>query len=139
MELKDVEENVIKLKTYVGAFFERELDNIVINMKTAYFIIYIDNPAHWIGCHLYNNCLEVMDSLGLIFKYNNFCTFVYHNMIGKTLLITPPLQSDNSTNCGKYVKYFFEAKECGLSFYDILSNFTSDVNTNDKIINKLIP
>ena len=138
MELKDVEKDVVNLKQYVGAFYERDLDNIVINLKDAYFIIYTDNPAHWIGCHIHDDCLEVMDSLGIIYFYKNFCTFIYHNTIGKSLLITPPLQHRSSLNCGKYVKYFFWAKGHGLSFYDILSNFTSDLNKNDKIVNKLI-
>ena len=138
MELKDVEKDAANLKDYVGAFFENDLDNIVINMKNAYFIIYTSNPDHWIGCHLHDNCLEVMDSLGIIYLYNNFCTFLYHHMIGKNLLITPRLQYKNSKNCGKYVKYFLRAKGHGLSFYDILSNFSSDLKDNDNIVNKLI-
>ena len=138
MELKDVEKDEIKSGIYIGACFENDLKSSIINTDKAYFIVYMTNPAHWIGCYLYEDCFEVMDSMGIIYIYTDFCTFLYHNMIGKKLFVTPRLQSEESQNCGNFVKYFFQAKENGLSFYDILSNFSSNLTDNDKIINKLI-
>ena len=139
MDGEEIEGVVRRIPDFGGVFDASKMDRVKILSLPIMLIININN--HWLGLRIEKSKLEIMDSLGNIDNFLSnpkLCCFICAHLLGKKLIATPKLQSDDSTDCGKYVVCFFWFSVLtGKSLKDFLKLFNSDFKTNSLNISKI--
>ena len=139
MDGAEINEVVKSLPDFGGIFDASKLDRLKVLDLPVMLIINIED--HWLGIRLEKNKLEIMDSLGEIkhFAKNKvLCRFICAHLLGKKLIVSPKLQSDNSQDCGKYVlSFLWFSALTGKSLTHFLKSFNSDYTENSKNITEI--
>ena len=127
------------VNNFGGIFDEKQLEGVKIMSLPVMLII--NSGEHWIGIYLDEKTIEIMDSIGAILCKNlnsQLCRFICAHMKGKKLVASPRLQSENSSDCGKYVVSFFIFKSLTQkSLKSFLGIFSQDYEKNSKNISKI--
>ena len=136
MDGAEINELVKSLPDFGGIFDASKLDRVKILDLPVMLIINIEN--HWLGLRIEKSKLEIIDSLGEIetFAKNKIlCRFICAHLLGKKLIVSPKLQSDDSKDCGKYVlSFLWFSALTGKSLTYFLKLFNSDYTRNSKNI-----
>ena len=139
MDGTEINDLVKSLPDFGGIFDASKLDRVKILGLPVMLIVNIDD--HWLGLRIEKNKLEIMDSLGEIkdFAKNKvLCRFICAHLLGKNLIVSPKLQSDDSQDCGKYVlSFLWFSALTGKSLAYFLKSFNSDYTQNSKNITKI--
>ena len=139
MDAEKINDLVKSLPDFGGIFDASKLDRVKILDLPVMIIININD--HWLGLRIEKSKLEIMDSLGEIevFTKNKIlCRFICAHLLGKKLIISPKLQSDDSEDCGKYVlSFFWFSALTGKSLTYFLKIFNSDYTHNSKNITEI--
>ena len=107
MDAEKINALVKDLPNFGGIFDANQLDRVKILGLPVLLILNVNE--HWLGIYLDRKTLEIMDSLGELrnpMKNKELCRFVCAHLLGKKFFSTPPLQSENSSDCGKFVVSF---------------------------------
>ena len=128
-------------KNYLGSFAADELNQVKIRDSPSLLIVNYDNRSdtgsHWIGVAIFLKHVYICDSLGGIAPTRNlsqgWINFLYLLSRSRNLTLTTQLQPIDSSLCGLYAVTFVKEMASG-SFEDFLRLFTTDLNTNDEII-----
>lgn len=139
MDAKKINDVLKGLENFGGIYDADQLDNVKILSLPV--MIIINSEEHWIGLFVDQENIEIMDSIALINekKINgSLCRFLCAQIKGKKLTASPKLQSDESSDCGKYAVSFLVYKSLtSNSLKDFLKIFTADCDSNSKNIRKL--
>ena len=128
-------------KNYLGSFAADELNQVKIRDSPSLLIVNYDNRSdtgsHWIGVAIFLKDVYICDSLGGIAPTRNlsqgWINFLYLLSRSRNITLTNQLQPIDSSLCGLYAVTFVKEMASG-SFEDFLRLFTTNVNTNDEII-----
>ena len=128
-------------KNYLGSFAADELNQVKIRDSPSLLIVNYDNRSdtgsHWIGVAIFLKDVYICDSLGGIAPTKNlsqgWINFLYLLSRSRNITLTNQLQPIDSSLCGLYAVTFVKEMASG-SFEDFLRLFTTDLNTNDEII-----
>ena len=139
MDGEEINDTVKSLPDFGGIFDASKLDRVKILDLPVMLIINIDD--HWLGLRIEKSKLEIIDSLGEIdtFAKNKIlCRFICAHLLGKKLIVSPKLQSDDSKDCGKYVlSFLWFSALTGESLVYFLKMFNSDYTQNSKNITEI--
>ena len=96
---------------------------------------------HWISIYVTETTLEIMDSAGFLrfaVKQKEFRNFLCPLIRFKKFTVSPQLQKDGSKSCGLYAVIFLHLRTfTDLSLCNFCKSFTTDFDTNEKLINKI--
>ena len=128
-------------KNYLGSFAADELNQVKIRDSPSLLIVNYDNRSdtgsHWIGVAIFLKDVYICDSLGGIAPTKNlsqgWINFLYLLSRSRNITLTKQLQPIDSSLCGLYAVTFVKEMASG-SFEAFLRLFTTDLNTNDEII-----
>ena len=139
MDANEIERIISGLINFGGIFELHQLKNIKILSYPVSLIINLD--AHWISVFISETKLEIMDSLGY-FQNENIdkilCELLALHIKHKNFTISPVLQNPNSDTCAKFsICFLFYKTLTGNSLCKFCANFSSDLNSNDDIINEI--
>ena len=139
MDAGNVEKEISRLDHFVGIFDIKTLPEIKLVSYPCSLIVLTNE--HWISIFMNQNVIEIMDSMGYLAtktfsKYLRI--FLSAHLVGKRLITTPQIQSDDSNLCALYSICFlyFRTFKCG-NLCDFCQLFTTDLNKNCVIISKL--
>ena len=139
MDANEIERIISGLINFGGIFELHQLKNIKILSYPVSLIINLD--AHWISVFISETKLEIMDSLGY-FQNENIdkilCELLALHIKHKNFTISPLLQKPNSDTCAKFaICFLFYKTLTANSLCKFCANFSSDLNSNDDIINEI--
>ena len=139
MNAGNVEKLTNSLDNFVGIFDLKKLKNLKIVSYPCSLILLIDE--HWISFYLTNETIEIMDSMGYFSSKNIpnvLQIFLSSHLLGKKLISTPQLQSDDSNLCALYSICFlyYRSLSCG-SLCDFCKLFSTNLTENCAIISKM--
>ena len=139
MNAGSVEKEINGLENFVGIFYLKMLPNLKLVSYPCSLIVLTDQ--HWISIYLSEKSIEIMDSMGYLSDKNMskfLRTFIAAHLTGKSLMITPKIQADDSNLCALYAICFlyFRTYLCG-NLCDFCRLFTSNYDENCLIISKL--
>ena len=139
MNAGNVEKEITELDNFIGIFDISMMPNLKIVSYPCSLIILIQE--HWISIFMSNQSIEIMDSMGYCSRENfsdDMRMFLSAHLIGKSLMITPKIQSDDSNLCALYSICFlyFRTFLCG-NLCDFCNLFTTDYSANCSIISKM--
>ena len=130
---------------FLGVFAEDETANLTFSSFPSFIIVNLDkrsmSGSHWIAIGIFQNTLEIFDSLGFqVFNWPRLPLVLFqllHRLsVSRNIVISNRIQSDVSTFCGFYAIFYVLARN-ELSFHDIQSIFKTNKADNDKILLKL--
>lgn len=128
------------LKHFIGVF---PIDKLPVKLnKKQFFVANLDpsykEGSHWICfIRLENTECEIFDSLGV--KINTILPYIAFNQRFTFIYNTTPVQSLNSTLCGKFVITFLIERMLNqtMEFNDLLEDiFSSNLSVNDLKVKK---
>jgi hypothetical protein len=139
MDANEIEKVVSGLINFGGIFKLCQLKKLKIVSYPVSIIVNID--AHWISVFISNNNIEIMDSLGYFDNKNIdkiLCELLGLHIKYKNFSISPSLQNPDSDTCAKFAICFLIYKTLtDNSLCKFCQNFSSDLNSNDDIINEI--
>ena len=121
------------IKNFAGVFAKDQLTTNMIKPNHFYIINLDDynsptNGTHWTAFYYYHNRIEYFDSYGL--KPPQIISKNY-----KYIYNSSQLQSYSSKSCGYYCLYFIYHTFHGMSFYQIIKEFSLvDLEFNQNLI-----
>ena len=130
---------------FIGCFAENELKSLHFGSLPCFLIVNLDSSympgSHWIGIGIFNNKLEVYDSLGFdIFNWPRIpCSLMrllQQAAVSKKVRISKQLQPNSSSLCGLY-SVFYVLYRPHFSFKCLQNVFTSKLSRNDCLLLKL--
>ena len=138
MNAGNVEKFTKPLDNFVGIFDLQTLENIKLISYPCSLILLIDE--HWISFYFTAETIEVMDSMGYFSKTipKILQTFLSSHLLGKKLISTPQLQSNDSKLCALYsiCFLFFRSLSCG-SLCDFCKLLSTNQSENSLIIRNM--
>ena len=145
MDENAINEKLKNVDNYFGTFSLDELPGLRLSIYPSFLIVNLDlrknKGTHWIGIALYNNDINVCDSIGALIPNNRFpielVNFLHLLTFKKNLHITKQLQQLSSNLCGKYSIFFIYKMSLTNNYYSYLSYFCQNLDINDCIINLL--
>ena len=139
MDAASVNEIVRNLDYFGGIFSSDQLEYVKI-LDLPVMLVILDD-GHWISVFIDKKNLEIMDSAGFLFNKDlnkHLCRFLCAQSFGKRLTATPKLQSDDSSDCGKYATSFVAFRALtGQPLTKFAKIFTSDFKKNSEIIEEI--
>ena len=133
-------------RNFIGVYAQDEIKNLSISKFPSYLIINLDSRfskgSHWLAVGIFRDHIEIFDSLGFnIFAWPkipcHLLNFLLKFSVGRNVIVSKRLQSDESNMCGLYCIFFILAK-ISLRFSQIQRLFCSNFRQNDKILIKLL-
>ena len=131
------------IKGHVGVCAINQLKSINFN---SFSIICNNEPDTEVGMHWLafykdesSECVEFFDSFAMPIdfygeEFSKFCT-----RKGKILQTSKvQLQSNQSSLCGNYCLYFLIHRSRGVSFTNILNQFSENLHDNDRIVKNFV-
>ena len=139
MDAESIEDLVKGLENFGGIFDAKQLQNVkILDLPIS---LIINTHGHWISVYMDETNFEVMDSLGLTADKNldkNIRRFICAHLRGKRFIATPKLQSDNSSDCGKFsVSFIFYRSITSQSLKNFVSIFSENFAENSKIVEEI--
>ena len=116
---------------FIGCFAENELTSVFITSFPAYLIVNVDSSemegSHWITIGIFKETIEIFDPLGFnLFNWNrvpcDFFRFLHRMSVSRHVLISPRIQSDDSSLCGFYAIFYIIQRQF-MSFSNINNCF----------------
>ena len=139
MDAESVNAVLNGVSNFGGIFDVEQLENVKILSLPVMLIVH--DKQHWIAISIDEEKIEIMDSIGQINNRNlniHLCRFICAHAKGKSLVVTPQLQSKNSEDCGKYVISFIIYKSLTQkSLQNFVSIFTENFRKNSKNISRI--
>lgn len=139
MDAEDIEKDVADVDNFGAIVDELQLRTLKILSLPVYLVIHV--KGHWIGIFMNKKCIEIMDSDGYLGTENvspAVCSFVCAHALGKSLLVTPRLQTNGSSLCGLFVIVFIWFRQwAAKSLCDFVKGFSRDLDRNEKFICEL--
>lgn len=140
----EIKEKLGECKNFLGTYSLGDLDRIKIHNYPVILIINLDHRQngglHWISVGLYNHKVEIIDSLGALvpgeFPYE-LIDFLNIITFHRKVYITKQLQELSAKTCGYYCVLYAKEKCHGGSLQSFLSNFSSDLKSNDSTVKRL--
>ena len=132
---------------FLGVFASDELKYLKIVDYPVYFIANLDssqyNGSHWIAFRITRFKIELFDSLGLNpSTWNQYPTFIINflksQILTKSLVISPAIQTPNSHICGLYCIFFIQYRRLE-SFKSCCRRFSKlSLEQNSVILKQLL-
>ena len=127
------------IPNYAGVFSQDEIYNIT-NPENKILIVNMDESdkpgSHWIVINITETTLEIFDSLG--FQVKHWPRFLYiltefmeKHLKGRSLKVSPQIQTSASALCGLYCIYFVLARQTN-SFKTCSKYFSTNVSFNSR-------
>ena len=139
MDAESIEDLVKGLENFGGIFDSSQLQNVKILDSPVSLIV--NTGGHWIAIYIDGKTVEIMDSLGLISCQNidkHLCRFICAHIRGKTFLASPKLQSNSSSDCGKFaISFIYYRSLTSQSLKNFLTIFSENFQTNSKVIEEI--
>jgi hypothetical protein len=139
MDANEIEKVVSGLINFGGIFKLCQLKNLKILSYPVSLIVNID--AHWISVFISDNKVEIMDSLGYFDNKNidkTLCDLLSLHIKYKNFSISSLMQNPTSDTCAKFaICFLFYKTLTDNSLCKFCANFSSDLNSNDDIINEI--
>ena len=126
---------------FLGCFSDDELGKLVLKPK-CFLIVNLDistKPgSHWLAMGIFENSVEVFDSLGFdLFSWpslpHGLLTFLHKISLRKKIKVIPKLQSKKSTLCGLFCVFYVMLRS-KFSLSAILNYFSSSLSANDRLL-----
>ena len=123
---------------FLGCFSDDEIGKLVLK-PTCFLIVNLDISSqpgtHWLALGIFQNSIEVFDSLGFdIFSWPNLphglLTFLHKISFKKKVKIIPRLQSKRSTLCGLFCVFYIMLRS-KFTLATILGYFSTALASND--------
>ena len=118
---------------FLGCKAEDQLKNLQITSFPCFLIVNIDSSgmkgSHWIALGLFSSKIEIFDSLGFdIFNWSrvphNLLEFLHRQSRSKRVVVSPRIQSNDSSMCGFYCIYYVIRRAFN-NFTDLTDYFDS--------------
>ena len=130
------------ISNYQGTFALDELQQVKLSEESTFLIINLDKRSqtgsHWIALAINLTNIFVCDSLGGLLPTKSFpralIAFLAPLLKSRNLFMTKQLQPERSNLCGFYVILFVLEMARHHSFYDFVTVFSSNLQSNDNII-----
>ena len=139
MDAASVEKIAQSLPNFGGIFYADQLAQVKVVSYPVSFIIY--ENAHWSSIYIDIDCIEIMDSAGLMPSEDvnkTLKNFICNLMPGKDFLATPQIQSQDSEACGKFaLSFLYYRTWTGMDLLKFCEKFSSNYELNESIINKM--
>ena len=139
MDAKSAHDIIKNLENFGGVFTADQLKDVKI-LGLPVMLLILDS-GHWISLYMDEKNLEIMDSEGFMVdeSFNkHLCRFLCAHSYGKTLTVTPKLQNESSSDCGKYATSFlFYRAVTGQSLKTFAAMFSKDYEENSQNIEKI--
>ena len=133
-------------RNFIGVYAQDEIKNLSVSQYPSFLIINLDSisfgGSHWIAVGIFKAHIEIFDSLGFnIFNWPHIpcdlLNFLLKFSVGRKVLVSKRLQSDNSTLCGLYCVFYVLAR-ITLRFSFIQNLFSDNLTRNDKVLINLL-
>ncbi len=122
------------LKHYVWGVFPR--DQLPQTLLPGGYVVNTDNArgpgVHWIALWVQHSRIDFFDSFGHVPEHYGWTFSI------PTLCNIIQIQADDSSVCGAYCIYFLLHRCQGRSMEDIITDFSSDRHSNDRIVSDFI-
>ena len=143
----DLRQMLKNMSSFLGVFACDQLKFIKSKFSIPKYLIVNLDPSnspgsHWISLRIDRKSVEIFDSLGYnyrIWKILPLPLLIFLNSLRKTreIIFSPVLQSKSDTICGLFCVYFVLFRQIN-SFSQCISVFSSSLDLNKTIINKLL-
>ena len=139
MDAKSAEKIVKNLENFGGIFSADQLENVkILDLPVSLLIL---DDGHWISVFIGERSLEIMDSAGFTTNEKSnkhLLRFLCAHSYGKELTITPQLQKEDSSDCGKYATTFLCVRTvAAVHLKNFAKLFSDDFDENSKIIDEI--
>ena len=139
MDAKEAQDILENVANFGGIFSADQLQNVKI-LDLPVMLLVLDD-GHWISIFISKSSLEIMDSAGFSTdeqSSKHLLRFLCAHSFGKKLTVTPKLQSENSSDCGKYATSFLVVRAvANLSLRKFAKIFSDDFKQNSILINDI--
>ena len=124
---------------FIGCFAQ----NSLVDLKVSYpcfLMVNIDSKneqgSHWLAIRLDNDQIEIFDPLGFtIFNWKSvpckLLEFIHYHAMNKKILISPQIQSDNSSLCALFCCFYIFYRNFN-SFKQLCLLFSKNLSENDR-------
>jgi len=126
--------------TFIGTIIMKSFNKMVIQSSSFSFVVLCG--SHYFAIYCSNNTLEIFDSIGFLKTKDcisqNLLNFINSHLVGRSLIVNQPVQSNRSKLCGYFVIFFIILRDRGVPFETVMNKFSIDKTVNDRIVTEFV-